>query len=73
MSENCEICMARNKIDKLQARNERNRKELAICWVNGGIINGTDETTVITIDCHISPKNQHKLLALLQAIETDTQ
>lgn len=71
MSDNCEVCLARDQLDRLQARNARNRKQLGICWVNGGMINGTEETTVITIDCRISPEIQNKLLALLQAIESD--
>lgn len=72
MSNNCEMCLMRDQLGHLKSKQERNRRELGICWVNGGMINGTDETTIVTIDCSISPENQHKLLVLLQAIESDT-
>lgn len=71
MSNSCEMCLMRDQVDRLRSKQERNRKELGTCWIDGGLVNGTAETTVVTIDCRISPENQHKLLTLLQAIETD--
>ena len=70
MSGNCPICELRNEAEQLQAKKEAQRKALGKCWINGGLVNDTDETTIITIDTKIGQKAKSELLDLLKRIES---
>ncbi len=70
MSGACPICELRKETEQLQAQQEALRKALGKCWINGGLVNDTDETTIITIDAKIGQEAKSELLDLLKRIES---
>ena len=65
----CPICELRRENDQLAANQAALRKGLGKAWINGGMVNDTDETTVITIDARIGPRAKAEMLDLLKRIE----
>ena len=66
----CPICQLRRENEQMAEQQAAVRKALGKCWINGGMVNNTDETTVITIDAKIGPKAKASILELLKQIES---
>lgn len=65
----CPVCELREQVGVLTSQREADRKRLKQCWVRGGALNDTDETTIVTIDAYITPEQKSKLFDLLRAID----
>jgi hypothetical protein len=65
----CTLCAVREQLDELCKTRTAERIAAGLCWIDGGLVNNTDDPTTIRIDAPISQDHRSKLMSLLLEIE----
>jgi hypothetical protein len=69
MIDTCPSCALAHQVETLSAVKTSERQALKMSWLAGGIVNDTDETSIITIDGVISPEHKAELLRIVKEID----
>jgi len=73
MIDNCPQCALSHQNDVFSAEKVAERKSLKLTWINGGMLNDSSETTVITFDGRISPDRRADLMKIIRLIDAENE